>query len=229
MARRAWLHFTLVELLVVIAIIGILMTLLLPSLQRAREMAKSIACIGNERQQGLAWQSYLADNNGWFPKYWVATVPSNVFWFNLFDSYDGGGKIWKCPSHDYPNWKKDYCSLSYGYNAGCYCSNTCTSPWGPMINMSSLKDLSGDILMCDSKREPDNWSCFVNPPGPSHPVTYLNPRHSNGMNLLWADGHATWTSYNEMLAKNPGTYNNPPPGWYGCQPWFRDPAYPNSF
>jgi prepilin-type N-terminal cleavage/methylation domain-containing protein/prepilin-type processing-associated H-X9-DG protein len=59
--------FTLIELLVVIAVIGILASLLLPVLGRAKEAARSTACLSNLHQIGIALQLYVQDNNNRLP------------------------------------------------------------------------------------------------------------------------------------------------------------------
>ncbi|MGC4031259.1 MAG: DUF1559 domain-containing protein [Tepidisphaeraceae bacterium] len=66
MARRGQ-AFTLVELLVVIGIIALLISILLPSLNRARESARRVKCLSNMRQIVVAMQMFAQDNKGSMP------------------------------------------------------------------------------------------------------------------------------------------------------------------
>ncbi len=89
--RRA---FTLIEILVVISIIGILIALLLPAIQAAREAARRTQCSGNLRQLGLGINSYLScygvyprGGNGFFQSYSLhSTLLPFVEGANLYNS-----------------------------------------------------------------------------------------------------------------------------------------------
>jgi len=78
--------FTLIELLVVIAIIGILSALLLPALTKARQAARTTACLNNEKQIWLSMMQYVDANNMYFP---LASTSDNCSWDDKLSYFDG--------------------------------------------------------------------------------------------------------------------------------------------
>ena len=66
--RRSFRGFTLIELLVVIAIISILAAILFPVFAKAREKARQISCVSNEKQIGLALTMYVQDYDERYPQ-----------------------------------------------------------------------------------------------------------------------------------------------------------------
>lgn len=88
LAKRA---FTLIELLVVIAIIALLVSLLLPSLQKAKSLAKEVLCTTNLKAIGNATYIYQGDYDGRLPNAWAQQLNNMVHrnWKVLLAPYCG--------------------------------------------------------------------------------------------------------------------------------------------
>ena len=120
--------FTLTELLVIISILGILTALLLPVLAQSRRKAQQIQCVGNLHQQGLALQSFVADNHA-YPSFFGGTNSDNTGTWVMQLEHGGFGVskpskiffaegVWRCPSARWGPWHTPGVPTdSYGYNA----------------------------------------------------------------------------------------------------------------
>ena len=107
---RSRAAFTLVELLVVIGIIALLIGILLPTLSKARDSARSVVCLSNERQLGLGFVSFTLDHDGWMPKAWFNDTPRDL------GAPDGSGEPdW---GHRDPRWGWEDTIVPYLSGAG---------------------------------------------------------------------------------------------------------------
>lgn len=89
--------FTLVELLVVVSIIGVLVALMLPAIQQAREAARKTTCANNLKQLGLAMHHYLESHKS-FPPGYISV---------LTDDRDDGGPGWAWGAMLLPHFEED--------------------------------------------------------------------------------------------------------------------------
>ncbi|OGV48437.1 MAG: hypothetical protein A2X49_15910 [Lentisphaerae bacterium GWF2_52_8] len=144
--------FTLIELLAIIGIIGILASLLLPVLGKAREQGKSISCLSKQRQIGSAFMLYLSDNRGFYPP----NSSSGNYLYELLDRYLGedhkkwpygcyapAKSIFICPSNPMGLIWNNYICPAYA-NYGC---NGEITYWIKSFNR--VKNCSGIYLLLD--------------------------------------------------------------------------------
>jgi prepilin-type N-terminal cleavage/methylation domain-containing protein/prepilin-type processing-associated H-X9-DG protein len=98
--------FTLVELLVVIGIIALLISVLLPALNKARAASRTTACLSNLRQMGTAFNIYLSENKGHLPYYIWRTNPKNPdiswegYWLGILSKAKAQTGALLCPETD---------------------------------------------------------------------------------------------------------------------------------
>jgi prepilin-type N-terminal cleavage/methylation domain-containing protein len=99
--------FTLIELLVVIAIIALLLTILMPTLDRAKELARQAVCKANLRNLGLASVSFASEHDGYLPVgyRWNQWFKRSMTAVRLFE--EDGGQQWYAKAnfdHGNQNW-----------------------------------------------------------------------------------------------------------------------------
>jgi prepilin-type N-terminal cleavage/methylation domain-containing protein/prepilin-type processing-associated H-X9-DG protein len=141
--RRRW-AFTLVELLVVIAIIGVLVALLLPAVQAAREAARRSSCQNNLKQLGLALHNHH-DSLGYFPSGgWSVTSPP---------TYVGGQPVVGAKQ-----------GAGWGFQILPYVEGDNAWKAGPVVAVAALHK----VFFCPSRRGPQT---VTYPDGYAPPLT----------------------------------------------------------
>jgi prepilin-type N-terminal cleavage/methylation domain-containing protein/prepilin-type processing-associated H-X9-DG protein len=192
--------FTLIELLVVIAIIGILVTLLLPSLRKARDEAHSVVCKSNLKQIGTGVYLYAKNNAGYMPTSNIGNsghyTPGLVYYTSPYmsvelDHADYYQTDLRNTAFDEPvlNGPEkggiDYPSASgYGWNWRYmgYKQKKHSKVYWPQL-LEGISDTSESMLAGDTSDKKNLWGHLY--------FRYQNvgDRHRNRINALHGDGH----------------------------------------
>jgi prepilin-type N-terminal cleavage/methylation domain-containing protein/prepilin-type processing-associated H-X9-DG protein len=172
MQDRKTRAFTLIELLVVIAIIAILAAILFPVFAKARERAKTSACINNEKQIGIACMTYADDYDATYPINRVAIVGGTWTWKRAIYPYVKSYDVFRCPSvlkYDarnpetgalgdesnslaaYRNDKTQWMPTSYGYSGGFFFETGAGDGKSRPRKMSEVKDPAGTIFILNTR------------------------------------------------------------------------------
>jgi prepilin-type N-terminal cleavage/methylation domain-containing protein/prepilin-type processing-associated H-X9-DG protein len=122
--------FTLIELLVVIAVIALLAAILFPVFAQAREKARSITCLSNERQIGLDFIQYVQDNDQTYPSGVLLSVnppgATGLGWAGATQGYIKNNTLLRCPDDDTASTQNGISvgvPVSYGFNGNAAGTN----------------------------------------------------------------------------------------------------------
>lgn len=189
--RRRSNGFTLVELLVVIGIIALLISILLPALNKAREAAKEVSCQSNLRQVYMAAMFYANDNKGFIHATYSPTSPWETWYRALRGSVppvaltDTSRNVYVCPSYD---------KTVYGIGETNYAMNGYVTwayngmPW-MHFKYTKVRRTAEVPLFCDAQDDGNDWYAINWPSDWLGVPGKIGFHHRGKANIVYFDGH----------------------------------------
>ena len=225
----------------VISIIALLISILLPALGAARESARAVACLSNQRQLGIGFAAYAQD----FDRTWPvpAQFTPNQFWHQHqlasyiaerdlttgpdWESY-APGSIFECPSADdttnavdHPNFR------GYGMNANLHFNDLSQGVTWPSSGQQGYKfpdritAPSDAMLLIGTNAIYSNLQWLGAAPGETGKrVAEASTRHDGSNSTLFADGHAERLAHASIPAETTNygdarNFRNTAAFWFG--------------
>lgn len=199
-------RFTLIELLVVVAIIGILASILMPSLTKAREKAHQAVCLSNQRQVAAASISYIIDNKNYAPNdnQLAGSEVPGVTWFDrLIPDYlpegsrieNGPSDVQLCPSGrtDLEIWQSTI-AMNSEINGKAF---------GEQPSISKATGEETMLLMDSYQRLRSAWTAsFTLVRMVEESKQDRIARHLDKAVVTYLDGHCEVSSYDYLLSKD---------------------------
>ena len=194
-------RFTLIELMVVLAIIAILMSLLLPTLGKARKKARQSVCAQQLHQIGIAAKLYSNDNEGYIMSCTDGTDsnPSVMDWQKThlisYTNQEMGFGLYKCPS------SKNVMTGGEKREGGIAFNTAVGQVWrdsgapAKSYKYAWIPVPAETLFIGDGEDRNGQWS-------KAHTLTVdrtIN-RHFGGGNMLWIDNHVNWNSLSKLQA-----------------------------
>ena len=224
--------FTLIELLLVIVIIGVLASLLLPTLSRAKGLAKRVACQSNLHQLGIAYILY-GEDTGYYPggiRLWT----NGWIWPGLLLPYvNGDTKVYLCPARGPKyEWGPNITNRNSDVIFGIHLGGSSLPPFPYNIDSFTRFSYGANWYYGIDKLQtpkvglpvrcvvaPSNLIAIGDGPGlgaaigplmgwwsfwgsPALGMVIGDP-HQKGANAVFHDGHVEWKLKREWLSKDP--------------------------
>lgn len=217
--------FTLLELLAAMCVAAILVVLLFGGIQSFSASRQSSQCASNLRQLYMLMQAYAAENDGYIPRVLDEKDPENnnnrPSFYNtlekagIFAVYGSGGwsgkdkqHIARCPAREFKAAHTKIKSKAGHYHYGMNnCPGGLDTASGP-VKFVGIERPSQTFLIADSDSE--LWVGRIK--GEAVKVNHAAYPHREGINLVFADGHAEWHA--EPLPEITSTVDSPPFPWW---------------